>query len=146
MAVLGKILLPTDGSPNAQAAAAWVGDLVRDAKDTTVTVLNVFPLYTNYDLNGASAFAIPSDAEIAEITQPILTDAVKALGEVAAHVETRSELGTPAERIVDIAAKGGYDLIVMGRRGHNPLVTLLIGSVSDRVVHLARCPVLVISQ
>ncbi len=145
MSVLRKILLATDGSENAQNAAAWVGRLVAGESQATVTVLNVFPIYPTYDLNGFGSVPIPSDAEIAEATGPVLDDAVRAIGEVAAHVETRSELGAPAETIVEIADKGDYDLIVLGRRGHNPLVTLLIGSVSDRVVHLARRPVVVVN-
>ncbi len=145
MALLRKVLLATDGSTNAQAAAAWVGRLLADDSAATVTVLNVFPIYPTYDVNGFGSVPIPSDAEIAEATGPILQDAVRAMGEVAAHVETRSEVGAPAERIVDIADGEGYDLIVLGRRGHNPLVSLLIGSVSDRVVHLARRPVVVVN-
>ena len=145
MSVLRKILLATDGSDNAQAAAAWVGSLVADDPEATVTVLNVFPIYPTYDLNGFGNVPLPTDAEIAEATAPILADAVKAVGQVAGHVETRAELGAPAERIVEIADRDNYDMIVLGRRGHNPLVTLLIGSVSDRVVHLARRPVVVVN-
>jgi len=140
-----KILLTTDGSANAQTAARWLGDFVRDDAQVTVTVLNVYPLFPAYDVSGFGTVPIPTDAEIAEASAPILQDALKALGEVAGHVETRTDLGTPAEKIVEIADKENYDLIVLGRRGHNPLVTLLIGSVSDRVVHLAHKPVLVVN-
>jgi nucleotide-binding universal stress UspA family protein len=142
---LRKILLATDGSPNAQAAAAWVGCLVRDDPEAAVTVLTVFPLYVGYDANGATALAVPSDAEVAGLTAPVLADAVRALGDVAGRVDTLAEVGTPAEKIVEVADERGCDLIVLGRRGHGPLATLLVGSVSDRVVHLARRPVAVVN-
>ena len=48
-----------------------------------------------------------------------------------------------ADTIVDTAAKLGVDLIVVGARGLGPGRRFLLGSISDRVVHHAGCPVTV---
>ena len=49
----------------------------------------------------------------------------------------------PAHAIVEIAEGANADLIVAGTRGHSTLAGLLLGSVTQRLLHIARCPVLV---
>jgi nucleotide-binding universal stress UspA family protein len=53
--------------------------------------------------------------------------------------------GDPAKEIITFAEEGHYDLIVMGRRGRGAVGKVLLGSVSDRVVKAASCPVTVVS-
>jgi universal stress protein A len=53
------------------------------------------------------------------------------------------ESGTPFQRIVDTARDQKVDLIVMGTHGHTGLAHLFLGSVTEKVVRLAPCPVLV---
>jgi nucleotide-binding universal stress UspA family protein len=54
----------------------------------------------------------------------------------------RLESGPPAQTIVEIAKTGGYDLIVIGTHGRTGIVHALLGSVAERVVRHAPCPVL----
>lgn len=61
-------------------------------------------------------------------------------------VSTRVELGQPVETICEVAKSLGADLVVVGARGHNAAQRFLMGSVSDRVVHHAPCPVLVVRR
>jgi nucleotide-binding universal stress UspA family protein len=53
-------------------------------------------------------------------------------------------LGGPAHAIEQIAADADADLIVVGTRGHSPVAGLLLGSVTQRLLHVAGRPVLVI--
>ena len=57
------------------------------------------------------------------------------------RVETR--FGDPATEIVRFAAEGGFDHIVMGRRGRGGVAKLLLGSVSEKVLKDATIPVTV---
>ncbi len=63
-------------------------------------------------------------------------------------IETRVEmrevmLEGPAHAIAEIAEGANADLIVAGTRGHSTLAGLLLGSVTQRLLQIARCPVLV---
>jgi nucleotide-binding universal stress UspA family protein len=55
-------------------------------------------------------------------------------------------LGGPAHAIEEIANKAGADLIVLGTRGHSPVAGLLLGSVTQRLLHIARRPVLAVPE
>jgi nucleotide-binding universal stress UspA family protein len=52
--------------------------------------------------------------------------------------------GSPARTIVEYADANGFDLIVMGTHGRGGVAHLLLGSVAERVVRTARCPVLTV--
>ena len=53
-------------------------------------------------------------------------------------------VGVPHRMIVDYAAEHAADLIVLGSHGHGPVVHFLLGSVAERVVRQAICPVLIV--
>lgn len=59
-------------------------------------------------------------------------------------VATRVEHGTAADRILRLAAEGGGNIIVLGTHGRTGLGRVLLGSVADRVVRLAPCPVVTV--
>lgn len=61
-------------------------------------------------------------------------------------VETRIVPGLPAEQVVHCAHKENADVIVMGTHGRSGLKRLMIGSVADKVIRSAPCPVLVVNQ
>lgn len=71
-----------------------------------------------------------------------ICDRARAKG--ARNVTVDVAVGDPAEEILANAKSGAIDLIVMGNRGRGPLAGLLLGSVTQKVVGLAACPVLVV--
>ncbi|HME26980.1 MAG TPA: universal stress protein [Acetobacteraceae bacterium] len=68
----------------------------------------------------------------------------RAAAKGARHISIEVLVGEPAAQILASANAGQADLIVMGSRGHGRLAGLLLGSVAQKVVALARCPVLVV--
>jgi nucleotide-binding universal stress UspA family protein len=55
------------------------------------------------------------------------------------------EKGDPAERLLE-RAEQGVDLLVLGSRGHGPVMRALLGSVSAKVIRRATCPVLIVPR
>jgi nucleotide-binding universal stress UspA family protein len=68
----------------------------------------------------------------------------RAAAKGARDIGVEAAIGDAAEQILSYAKHGGVDLIVMGNRGHGRLAGLLLGSVTQKVVGLAPCPVLVV--
>jgi nucleotide-binding universal stress UspA family protein len=62
----------------------------------------------------------------------------------ATQILVEQSFGDPAEEIVTAARDRDIDLIVVGNRGHGRLAGLLLGSVAQKVVSLAHCPVVVV--
>jgi nucleotide-binding universal stress UspA family protein len=62
----------------------------------------------------------------------------------ASTVSVKASVGQPSATIVETAAADGCDLIVMGTHGRTGLPHALLGSVAERVVRTARCPVVTI--
>ena len=71
-----------------------------------------------------------------------LNHRITANDRAALRATTEVIFGSPAQTIVDYAADNQFDLIVMGTHGRTGMAHLLIGSVAERVVRTAGCPVL----
>ena len=74
----------------------------------------------------------------------ILDDGEEKLKSHTVQVEKMLVEGHAVQEIVKVANEGNYDLIVIGARGLSHIKEILLGSVTDGVIHHARCPVLVI--
>ena len=61
-----------------------------------------------------------------------------------AHTEYIVRMGSPADVILEEAARVGVDAIVMGSRGLSDIKGLLVGSVSHKVLHAAKCTVVTV--
>lgn len=73
-----------------------------------------------------------------------LADLAKTMRRGGVRVSTRLVSGTPARGIVDVARRGHADLLVLGTHGRTGVRRFLLGSVAERVVRTARCPVLTV--
>jgi nucleotide-binding universal stress UspA family protein len=83
------------------------------------------------------------DAQIAA-ARSRLTVVVAALAATGVTAAAAVVSGLPAPAIVDHARAGGFDLLVMGTHGRTGLSHLVVGSVAERVLRSAPCPVLTV--
>jgi nucleotide-binding universal stress UspA family protein len=144
-----KILLATDGSEGALKAARAAAEIAGKF-GATVTVLSVgqIPVINlfNYYPSMIEPEVLPENIEkrIIEHAQTAIKETSRLLEEAGVPFDTRFELGHPADTICDISASEKYNLIVMGSRGLSGLKGLLVGSVSNRVVHQCHCPIIIV--
>ncbi|HEV2472425.1 MAG TPA: universal stress protein [Chthonomonadales bacterium] len=145
--MFSSILLATDGSDHALEAARVSAELVRRFSSRLI-LLTVFDPPPDEGALGADTEQTISRDAMARYADTILEAADRRTGRVlqdeGVAYESRCEMGHPVEMIVSIAAREGVDLIVMGSRGLGGLESFLLGSVSDRVLHHAHCPVLIV--
>ena len=133
-------LIPIDGSPAALRALAVALHALRSHPDAQVHLLNVqAPLLHPWPGKLVSPDMI--DAELRSDGEKLLVQAeIMALAAGIACVSHVS-IGAVAAEITAYAAKHGCDAIVMGTRGMGAVAGLVLGSVAQRVVHLATVPV-----
>ena len=134
------ILLATDGSPSAAKALEYARDLaLRD--DAQVIVLHAFEPLHNYlgEPWGKRVMGV----HIA-LGREVAGEAVHKLTDAGLDVIEEVLEGPPADAILRVVDVRQPDLIVMGSRGHGDMASLLLGSVSHRVLAHTHAPVLVV--
>jgi nucleotide-binding universal stress UspA family protein len=137
--MFGKIVVAFDGSTQAQAAFRWALDLAQKL-GSELLVVSVVRLAEPSTRVEVEAVVEEGEQHFAEEHRKL------ALLARERGVPCRSEIdvGPPAEHVMNLAETAGADLIVVGRRGRNSFERLLMGSVSERILRHAHCPVLVV--
>lgn len=131
------IVLALDGSEGSRKALSLAVELAkRDGASIVIA-------HVEQDIVGKGGGPIIAtedeiQAEIRRQAKELSDDGIET------SVEMRNVmLGGPAHAIDEIADGADADLVVMGTRGHSPVAGLLLGSVTQRLLHISRRPVLV---
>lgn len=137
-----RILVPIDGSEQADQA---LGYAIEHYPDASFTLLHVLELGTG-DL---SAFAgitgrVPDEEALGERADELLGEAKERVESVGATAETDRRQGRPDRAIVRELEEGDYDLVVLGSHGRDGVARVLLGSVAEKVVRRSPVPVLVV--
>lgn len=142
---LRAIVLGVDGSPDSLGAAAFLGSLSWEpgVRVTLVGAVVPPPALTAPEVATGPLFLDEALARWEAESGPALDRAAANFKGEAATIERRILIGQPGEEIVNTANAVGADLIAVGARGHGAFHRLLLGSVSEYVLHHADCPVLV---
>lgn len=139
-----KILLATDGSSHAEEALKYARDLaVRD--NAQVIVVHAFkPLQLPPPYVETSARDEVLRRAVAE-GKGIADKAAQQLQDAGVDVDVHVLEGPPAEAILQTADTHQAGLIVMGSRGRSEVTSLLLGSVSHRVLAHSHVPVMIVT-
>jgi len=123
-----KILMADDGSQHAQSAVELIRDLALLPK-SRIMALRVF---------------LPSQIDALPSLQSALGVTKSRLLRTGLMVESELLLGSPAEKIIEIAEERKPDLIVLGAKGLRATLGILLGGVAQQVVEYSHCPTLVV--
>jgi nucleotide-binding universal stress UspA family protein len=141
---MAGITVGFDGSRGAQRALEWA---MREAvvRDVPLTVLTVHRVAVSGWTS--NPVILPADsqpvAQAREAAREAIAKAAADLGESsAAGINVRAVSGLPGQELIRASEDG--DLVVVGARGTSPITRLLVGSVSNEVLHHARGPVVVV--
>jgi nucleotide-binding universal stress UspA family protein len=144
-----KILIATDGSQFGSRAVAKAGEVIATQQSPEVCVLTAYEVPVPVMSEPFVPMPVYSQEIVDELmhkAEQIAANACKGieLGFPNAKVTTQVVMGEPASAIVSAAKDWNADLIVVGSHGHGFLGRMVLGSVSDFVVHNAPCSVMVV--
>jgi nucleotide-binding universal stress UspA family protein len=140
-----RICCPIDFSDASRAAMEVAADLARRT-GAELVLLHAYPI-PGYTFPDGSVVASPKMMQdLADQAERHLEEwrgeAVRLVG--APRVSAEKAVGEPAAEIVSYARSAGMDLVVVGTHGRTGLEHALMGSVAERVVRRAHCPVLTV--
>lgn len=140
-----EILVPVDGSENSTRAALFGIDLAK-AFGVGVRLFYVFPAASVEIIGMAGMSRSDIDQAAQAAAQKAFDLTHEALGsDVAVAVEQETSMGDPAEEVIRYTEDHSGAMVVIGRRGLSRMKSLMIGSVSDKVLRHAKTPVMVIT-
>jgi nucleotide-binding universal stress UspA family protein len=133
------IVWATDGSESANAALPYARGLVAD--DGRIVAVHCKELFEWGRVAGQPVLADEDELET-EIRRQLAE--LRDDGEEIELEIVPGAAGHAAQVVADEARALGADIIVVGTRGHSPIAGVLVGSVTQRLLHLATCPVLAV--
>jgi nucleotide-binding universal stress UspA family protein len=134
------IVWATDGSENADRALSVAKALARE-NGAPLVVVHIIEKYASHRAAGLTVYADEEqvEAKLKRVVEELSGEGLNASLRIVDHIGPQ-----PAHEIADLAREVGADLIVVGTRGHAALSGLLLGSVTQRLLHVAPCPTLVV--
>lgn len=141
---LKTVVVGVDGSDHSLAAARIALALARQSSARLLITTVVRPPEGWWGIGGAPPTPDAFATAVLEGRRRVLDEAERALELDGVDYDTVEEVGDPASRLADVCRTEEADLLVVGRRGAGLVERLVVGSVADRVVHIAPCPVLTV--
>jgi len=153
MKLFEKILVPLDGSEHSLKALD-VAIQIAKKFGGKITLVHVYSMAVPGVMpepsmaTGVPVMTVPDISRLVEATRKagsrILEDGEQRVKAAKVEVNKLLEEGHTVQEIIRVAKEGNFELIVMGARGISHIREMLLGSVSDGVMHHVSCPVLVV--
>lgn len=149
--LIKKILVAIDGSKSADKALDFAIDLA-SKYSAEVKIVTVFEEPSPALVARGTLYSPTSTEnylkELMEFHAEILSKALKKTKKNKAKLKVSKKLltGRAADKIVETAKEGNFDLIIVGSRGLGGIKEIFLGSVSDRIADEATCPVLIVKD
>ena len=135
-----KVLLPVDGSEHSDQATRYIVGFVKEHGPVEVHLANVEPEPVAWQTRGMENSAI--DAHLTALAHRSMKSAQDILKKAGVPHHTHVKRGDVAQSLATLADKLGCDTIVIGTRGLGAVSGLALGSVTRKLLHLSRIPVI----
>jgi nucleotide-binding universal stress UspA family protein len=141
--MIKNILVATDSSEHSVRAIACAVELARRFK-AEIELFHVIYLSGMFYAADFYSYSLAiTDDQMEQLVMHVMEQTLANVDIDGVVVKKKIVTGHPATEILAESARG-FDLLVMGSRGHTPLTGTLVGSVTLRVLGKATCPVLVV--
>lgn len=139
-----KLLVPIDSNTLPDSLKKLLEDFVA-VMDFEVTLIYVTPINRNQVHGDLMAFRGENEALFEDLAKNMLSEVEKELKDVGIErIQKVHVMGDPADEILKFAEAGEFHSIAMNSRGMSAVKRLLIGSVTNKIVHHASIPVIVV--
>jgi nucleotide-binding universal stress UspA family protein len=141
---LQNVVVGIDGSEQSRHAAIVSADLARRNGATLHMVTIVRPPEGWWGIVGSPPTPSALSKSLSDAQREILDSVVAELDLSGMEVVQVEDVGDPARMLLDYAIRVDADVMVIGRRGAGLIERIMLGSVANRLVHDAECPVLLV--
>jgi len=141
--VFSKILVPIDGSENSFRAlehAIFLSKKIQEAQITVLYIIEDLPSLYIYSPKIMEKLRADYEREYTRILERCKEMANKS----GINIDTVLKEGDPASKIIGYSDMEKFDLIIMGSRGMGKFKEMIIGSVSNKVIHHAKSSVMLV--
>ena len=141
--MLSKMLVPIDGSENSFRAlehAIFLSTKIQEAQITVLYIIEDLPSLYIYSPKIVEKLHADYEREYTRILERCKEIANKS----GININTILKEGDPASKIIEYSDKEKFDLIIIGSRGMGKFKELIVGSVSNKVIHHAKCSVMLV--
>ncbi|KLU59033.1 TRAP-T-associated universal stress protein TeaD [Peptococcaceae bacterium CEB3] len=138
-----KILVPTDASENSRRALKTALELAKLFRAELELLFVSYIPESFWTYNVDYSFSL-SPEQIEQGGEQALKATLEGIDASNVPLSQKQVKGHPATMIVAEVKKENIELIVMGSRGYGPITGSILGSVSQRVLQQAKCPVLIV--
>ncbi len=141
---VSTLVVGVDGSEGSSRAAQTAVAVARHWKAKLLLVTVVRTPEGWWGIGGAPPSPEALSAALIEGQEKILADVESHLDLDGVDYQLVQELGDPVSRLISVIEENDADLVVVGRRGAGLAERMILGSVADRLCHLAPCHVMIV--
>ena len=143
--MFSRILVAVDGSPYAERALKYAVDLAKKYGSKLIIVHVILRRFYAVTPSEAGVLATTTFVKEMQAEGKAIVERAEAVAKVEdVSYESKLVSGVPADEIIKISRSEKADLIIIGSRGLSEVRAFLLGSVSDKVSHHCKIPILIV--
>ena len=143
-----RILVLTDGSDFSRAAVKKCCQIIVEPENTAIKIVSVFEVIEPLDISISPEFSQELEHSAHKKAQEFAEQDAAQIRECFPNIDltTQVSMGAPDQILIKTAKEWAADLIVIGSHGRGFWGRMLLGSITDSLVHYAPCSVLVVRK